>query len=312
MNKIKNKREFPHVFIILIIIMLVAYVGTLFIPSGLYERIEDPVSGRMLVDPSSFKYVQKEMMSPSILLTAIPKGMIEAAMIMVTIFIIGGSWEIIHRTGTISSVVSSTTYKMRGKEILVFPILMFTFAFVVSLIGALELSIVFLPAVMPLILAFGFDLITAAGCVLVGACSGFAASITNSFTVGISHSIAGLEPYSGMWLRALIGITFFVSGCAYVISYANKVRENPKTENLNPKVEIENKRPRVKVETGGDIDDEFNNALDILLSNDLVKSLEYDGAKYIDSFDEDIELNGKSLVRIDFIEDHATHYPHRL
>lgn len=227
-EKIKEKYKFPHVFVILIAIILIAYIATLIVPSGMFERVEGP-NGRMVVDPSSFNYTEIKALNPVIILNSIPNGMIGSALIMMTIFIIGGSWEIIHKTGTVTAVVSRIASKMKGHELLIFPLLMFSFAAIISLIGALELSIVFLPAIMPLMLAFGFDTMTAAGCVLIGGCAGFAASITNPFTVGIAQSIAGLPPYSGMSYRLAIGVTFFATGLLYVIHKAKKIRENPES-----------------------------------------------------------------------------------
>lgn len=222
----KAKREFPHVFTILFGMMLVALVATYLVPSGQYARIEGP-GGRMIVDPESFAYVAKTFLNPLIILQAIPKGLIDSALIIFTIFIIGGSWEIIHSTGTVTASVGKISEKLKGKEFWVFPILMFIFCMIVSLVGALELSLVFLPAIMPLMLALGFDTMTAAGTVLVGAACGFSTSLTNPFTVGIAHQIAGLPPYSGMGLRFAAQIVFFIIGVVYVMSYAKKVKNDP-------------------------------------------------------------------------------------
>ncbi len=104
-------------------------------------------------------------------------------------------------------------------------------------------------------------------------------------------------------------IIFLIFLLLFSVACNSKVENSPKekvlSEEETAKTEVSDSK--VEIETESEPDDEFSKALDILLSNDLVKSLEYDGAKYIDSFDEDIELNGKSLARIDFIEDHPTH-----
>lgn len=102
-------------------------------------------------------------------------------------------------------------------------------------------------------------------------------------------------------------IIFLIFLLLFSVACNSKVENSPKEKVLSEEETAKTEVSNSKVEIETEPDDEFSKSLDILLSNDLVKSLEYDGAKYIDSFDENIELNGKSLTRIDFIEDHPTH-----
>ena len=224
--KPKVKREFPHVFVILFVMMVAALIATYLVPSGVYTRVEGP-GGRMIVDPASFTFIPKEFVNPLLIFQAIPKGLVDSALIIFTIFVIGGAWEIIHATGTVTASVGKISEKLRGKEFWVFPVLMVIFCAIVSLVGALELSLVFLPAIMPLMLALGFDTMTAAGTVLIGAACGFSTSLTNPFTVGIAHQISGLPPYSGMGLRFAAQIVFFAFGVLYIMRYAKKVKASP-------------------------------------------------------------------------------------
>ena len=61
MNGKTQKKGFhmPHVFIILLVIMLFVVILSYLIPSGLYERIED-ASGITVIDPDTFQYVENE------------------------------------------------------------------------------------------------------------------------------------------------------------------------------------------------------------------------------------------------------------
>ena len=63
-EKMKQKAEkkgfhMPHVFIILLVIMLFIVVLSYIIPSGMYERIEDS-AGITVIDPDTFSYVENE------------------------------------------------------------------------------------------------------------------------------------------------------------------------------------------------------------------------------------------------------------
>ena len=53
----------PHTFVILVVIILIAVVLTWIIPSGEYARVEDLVSGKNVVDATSFSYVENVRVS---------------------------------------------------------------------------------------------------------------------------------------------------------------------------------------------------------------------------------------------------------
>lgn len=49
----------PNPIIIIACIILVSALASYFVPAGLFDRIEDPGTGRMVVDPSTFHYIAK-------------------------------------------------------------------------------------------------------------------------------------------------------------------------------------------------------------------------------------------------------------
>ena len=57
----KKARGFhmPHVFIILLIIMLFVVILSYLVPSGSYERVVDE-AGISVIDPDTFRYVENE------------------------------------------------------------------------------------------------------------------------------------------------------------------------------------------------------------------------------------------------------------
>ncbi len=226
-EKKKKVRQTPHVFIILLGIMLLALIATWVVPSGSYDRVELEGTTRQIVDPNSFHYTEKEYLNPFSFFTMITDGMTGAALVGFSIIIIGGSWQVIHATGAISNGISRIGRRVKGKELLIFPILMAVFAFIAAIIGGSELQIVYLPAIMPLMLALGFDVMAAMACVSISAVTAFAVSVTNPFTVGIGHQIAGIPLYSGAWYRLILQFVFFIPAVWYVVRYAKKVKANP-------------------------------------------------------------------------------------
>ena len=56
----KKKFAVPHTYVILIILVLICAIMTWLIPAGAYDRVEDAVTGKMVVDPNSFHLVEDE------------------------------------------------------------------------------------------------------------------------------------------------------------------------------------------------------------------------------------------------------------
>ena len=224
----KKAFEFPHVFVVMFSMMVIALIMTYLIPSGTYARVVNEATGRRVVDPSTFQYIDKKYLNPLKLLPFITEGLIQAAMVSFSVFIMGGMWAVINETGTIGVAIGNIAKKLKGRELLVFPMLMFVFAVVAAFIGAAELSIVYLPAIMPLMLMMGYDNVTAAAAVLCGLFGSFSASLTNPMSVGIAHQITGLPLYSGVKLRLVLNICYFIIGVFFVSRYAKKVKENPR------------------------------------------------------------------------------------
>ena len=60
----KWKFKMPHGWIVIILILLAVCLFTYIIPSGEYVRYQDEVTGKSVVDPASFSYVDQTPVSP--------------------------------------------------------------------------------------------------------------------------------------------------------------------------------------------------------------------------------------------------------
>ena len=45
--------------LILVIIVLASAIASYVVPAGLYDRVADPATGRMLVNPDTFHYIDQ-------------------------------------------------------------------------------------------------------------------------------------------------------------------------------------------------------------------------------------------------------------
>jgi uncharacterized ion transporter superfamily protein YfcC len=104
---------------------------------------------------------------------------------------------------------------------------MTVFAFGASTVGFGEEYFPFVPVLVSLCLAMGYDRMTAIGIIMVGYGTGYGPAFINPFTTLIAQDIAGLEPASGMWYRLICFVVFVSIGIHHVWKYAKKVKQDP-------------------------------------------------------------------------------------
>ncbi|MBQ2217555.1 MAG: C4-dicarboxylate ABC transporter permease, partial [Firmicutes bacterium] len=61
MSELEKKKKFslPSTPVLLFLIIVVVMIMTYVIPAGTYDRVLDEASGRTVVDPNSFQYVEQ-------------------------------------------------------------------------------------------------------------------------------------------------------------------------------------------------------------------------------------------------------------
>ncbi|MPY81445.1 MAG: hypothetical protein GEV04_24295 [Actinophytocola sp.] len=183
--------------------------------------------GRETVDPDSFRFIEADPVGIVGFITAIPNGFMEAADVVFFTFIIGGMFMVIRETGLIESAVDKLTRRFATRRILVIPVLMVVFAVIASLIGTQELALVYVPIILPLMIALGFDSVTAAATALCATTAGFTAGVLNPINTGLGQKIANVPVFSGVPLRLVIFVVLVSVAVAYVMRYTSKVRNNP-------------------------------------------------------------------------------------
>lgn len=223
----KRKFEFPHVFILLLAVILVCCLLTYIIPAGAYDYEE--VDGVERVVSGSYHKVDATPVGIMGFLSSIPLGMVSAAEIIFFIFIIAGSFNVLQETGAIEAGLCRLA-RTRGKmEVLIIPLFIVAFALCGSCFGMCEETIVFIPIMIQLAMAMGYDSLTGVGIVLLGVISGFSAAFMNPFNVGVAQGIAELPTFSGIGLRIVMFSVTVLFTIFFILRYAFKVKKHPET-----------------------------------------------------------------------------------
>ena len=222
-----GKLKVPHTLVILFSMVVLAQLLTYVIPAGSFERIETE-SGRMQVVPGSFHLTPDvPAVSPFASLTAIPKGFSSAHEIIFFVFIIGGMFAVLRATGTLEAGMASLLRRWGKQPFWLIAGGITLFAFGAATVGFGEEYYPFVPVLVSLCIALGYDRLTAIGIIMIGYGAGYGPAFINPFTTLIAQDIAGLEPASGMWFRLICFVVFVGIGIHHVWSYAKKVRDDP-------------------------------------------------------------------------------------
>ncbi len=246
MSTSRPRFQVPHVFVLLLGVIAACSILTWVIPSGSYQRETKVIEGheRTLLVPGTYQPVAKHYSLESALLgdhvqdkaspiglvtflAAVPRGMEGAADIIFFIFIIGGTFGILQRTGVITAAIDRLLRKLGNRSSVLTIVLMVVLGIGGSTLGMGEEFIPLIPVFLIVAKRLGYDRIYGMALVIVATEVGFAASTTNPFTVYVAQGIAELPLASGMGLRIIFFVVAMAIAVTYLIIYGNRIKKDP-------------------------------------------------------------------------------------
>ena len=199
----KKGFKLPTAYTVLLIITAVIAIVTNFIPG---------VKGAKLSD---------FIMAPI-------NGLKDAIDIAIFVLLIGGFLGVTTKTGALDAGIGSVVSKLKGKELILIPVLMFLFSLGGTSFGMSEETIAFTALVTTTMIVAGFDPLVSAAILILGSGCGVLGSTVNPFLV--STAIGALNGVNvqvdqvivigtgvALWLVSLLISIYFV------MSYAKKV-----------------------------------------------------------------------------------------
>lgn len=207
--------QLPHPLVLLVGCVFVAAVLTHVVPAGEYSRREDPATKRKVVIAGSYHAIAAEPVGFFDSLVALPRGMGEAASVIFGVFLIGGAFSVVDRTGAFSAGVHALTRRLARRENLVVPLLCLLFGTMGAVEGFWEEEVALVPVLLLLARRTGHDAITVISATLGAAGVGSAFSPMNPFNVGIAQKIAELPLLSGWPFRLavlIVGLAIWTLG----------------------------------------------------------------------------------------------------
>ncbi len=236
-----KKRQIPHTYVIVFLIIVVSAALTWFIPGGGFDREKVSVNGaeREVIVNNSFHYLDNSPQTWQIF-SALFDGFVNTSNIIAFILMIGGAFWIMNESKSIDVGIYSflkfsrglernRTVKFLGVDNIIITLIMLMFSLFGAIFGMSEETIAFIIIFVPLSITMGYDSIVGVSMCFVAAGLGFAGALLNPFTIGIAQGLSDIPLFSGIEYRLVCFVIINLVGIIYILRYAKKVKKNPKS-----------------------------------------------------------------------------------
>lgn len=224
-NKKSEESLFPphicHYFVMIVIAVGLTWV----VPAGTYDFVKS-ASGRKVVDPATFHYIQSASVNPLLIPLYIIKSFSKRIDLMMVIFMAGSAFHVVTKTGALQAILAKGAKRFSNRLEVFIPVLTLIFGLICTTQGV-NTFIPFAPVMVMLAMAMGLDSITGEAIMVLGGAIGFSTGTFNMFTTVVAQDIAELPAYSGLWYRAVCFVVFYIVTNWYLIRYAKKIKKNP-------------------------------------------------------------------------------------
>ena len=218
MKKGKKKKVMLSSFSIILIIIGFLGILTHFLPEATFVN-EELVNGSGVVGAK----LSDVLLSPIL-------GFENAVDVAIFIIILGGFLKIVDKTKALDVGIRVLIKKLKGRELMLIPILMFIFSIGGTTYGMLEETVGFYALLAATMVMAGMDTLVASAVVLLGAGVGVLGSTINPFAVGAAVTALpeGIQVNQGLiiGMGAVLWILSYFIAVYFVMKYARKVKED--------------------------------------------------------------------------------------
>ncbi|MEN8800239.1 MAG: YfcC family protein, partial [Flavobacteriaceae bacterium] len=222
-------KKLPSAFTLMLGIICLTFGATFIIPMGTYTRITDQDSGITSVLNGSYRQIDGEVLDFFDLLLIIPEGLISRADLIVLIFLLGGCFYIVEKTGALGQGLQWVVDRLKGRDWVALVLVSVIFATGGATIGMQEEFIALTPLLIAFSRSLGYNVFVAIGMSFGAAVVGSAFSPMNPFAVVLAQKEAELPLLSGLEFRLVFLIVALIAYIIFLWRYArvNAVEKKP-------------------------------------------------------------------------------------
>ncbi len=222
-----SRFRLPHPIALLAAGIMVAAALTWVVPSGQYERREDPATGRMLAVPGTYTQVDADPVGLFDVAVAVPRGFEAGADVIICILLVGAAFFLVERVGTMGRLVGALVAALGGRGMLAILVVTILFAVLGAVLNMQEEIVALVPVLLVLARRVGVDPLTVVAASVGGAAIGSAFGPTNPFQAGIALTLAELPLLSAAGLRLVMLAAGLAVWIAWTMRHAAANRVEP-------------------------------------------------------------------------------------
>jgi uncharacterized ion transporter superfamily protein YfcC len=214
----------PHPLTLLVGCTIIAAALTHVLPAGKFDVRDDPATGKKVAVAGSYHRVPPHPVTPFETVVAIPDGIIDAVSVIAFVFLVGGAFGVVDKTGALRDGIVSLVRGLGDRGIVAIPIVCLAFAAGGAFENMQEEIIAMVPALLVLSQRLGFDRLTVAQMSVGAAGIGSAFSPINPFQVLIGQKVAGVPQFSAAGYRTVflaVALLLWIGG---TVRHARRVR----------------------------------------------------------------------------------------
>ncbi len=227
MTDAKRRFGVPHPLVLLTGCVILAALASYVVPAGQFDRELDEATGRSVVVAGTYHSVERSPVNLFDAMVALPRGMAEAADVIFLVFLIGGAFTVVDETGALKRGVTSLVRSLKGRDLLVVPIVSLFFATGGVVENMQEEIIPLIPVLLILTRRIGFTPLVAVSMSAGAAFVGSAFSPINPFQVQIAQNLAELPLGSGGLFRTIFLVLALALWTGMTMRYAALQRTEP-------------------------------------------------------------------------------------
>ncbi len=220
MTDAKRRFGVPHPLVLLTGCVILAALASYVVPAGQFDRELDEATGRSVVVAGTYHSVERSPVNLFDAMVALPRGMAEAADVIFLVFLIGGAFTVVDETGALKRGVTSLVRSLKGRDLLVVPIVSLFFATGGVVENMQEEIIPLIPVLLILTRRIGFTPLVAVSMSAGAAFVGSAFSPINPFQVQIAQNLAELPLGSGGLFRTIFLVLALALWIGMTMRYA--------------------------------------------------------------------------------------------
>jgi uncharacterized ion transporter superfamily protein YfcC len=219
-DKTKKRFQAPHLLWIMAGLLIFAVLLTYLIPAGEYAVGAD---GKIIQD--QFRFLDEQTpVNLFQMLMLLMDGLVASSTVIFTVMATGASISVLLGTGAIDKVLNWAVAKLEGSGTTPLIVILFVLMTYIGGFAGSDALVAMVPIGVLFATRLKLDPIVALGITMFPSMIGFG---TGPTTAAIPQMLAGVQPYSGFFVRLLIMNVFMVVGLLYLLQYVKKIQTNP-------------------------------------------------------------------------------------